>query len=223
MNRNTTIVVILILVIFALTGFIWWNSNQPKGAGEEIQKIVNNVDIPSDLSKITTKEFTNSDHKITISYPANWQEKDLGGDKNVTDPLTRENIAFFYLPGTEVSKNDFASSLVSAKSLRFVLSSDTKINSQDDWYNYIDKLVKDYQNNSILSSDYQLLSLDNGDKIDNKYVVVENYIEQDTSRGKDYYIYNNGELYQFVTKAPKAYYDKFSPYIEKIVNSFKQG
>lgn len=222
MNKNYTVIIILVIIILALVGFIWWNSQQPKGSEAIIKEVIKDIDIVSDLSKIASKEFINSDHKITLNYPENWQEKDLGSEKNITEALKRENIAFFYLPGTQVSSNDFTTSLVSVKLLRFVLAPDTKINSQGDWYNYIDKLVKEYQNNPVLSSDYQLLSLDKGEKIDNKYVIVENYLEQNSSRGKDYYIYADGELYQFVTKSPKDYFDKFSPYIEKIVTSFKK-
>lgn len=235
-NNRMQIVVILVIILAILVGvYFWMNNKFPSSESEKlsevekIKKTIEQIKPPQEISQDTDfqqakmKDFTNQDHNITGKYPADWQEADLGGDKNVATPLTRENIGFFYLPDSEVSQKDPATSIVSVKLLRFVLEEDVKIKSHDDWYDYIKAKVDEFIANPTLSSSYQLINLSKGEKIDNKWTVVEDYIENDLVIGKDFYIFNQDEFYQFVTKAPKDYFSKFLPLIEETVNSFKIG
>ncbi|MCL5794836.1 MAG: hypothetical protein M1338_00540 [Patescibacteria group bacterium] len=221
--KKNIIIIILVILILGLAGYIWWEKSQQRTfSTEEVSKIVSKLNLPESPDKEATKNFTNNAHKISLAYPDNWQEKDLGGDKNVTDPLKRENIGFFYLPQSEATKGSFASALVSVKLLRFVTDSNSKINSEVDWYNYINTMVQNYIGDTTLSADYQFVSLDKAENIDDKFTVVENYIEKGVLQGKDYYIYANGEFYQFVSHAPKENFGMILPYIEEIVRSFKK-
>lgn len=230
-NRNNWVIfVVVFLVIAAGAGYYFWQKDkttesensktETKKIEEAIKKVSPN---PDSTESIGEKTFENTDHNITITYPDNWKEADLGGDKKVTDPMTRENIAYFYLPDSETATNNPGSAIVSVKLLRFVLEDGTTINNIDDFYNYIKAKIDDFVGNPLLSSGYELKSLEKSTSIDGKSVVVENYVEDNLITGKDYYISAKGELYQFVTKAPSTYYEKFVPQIEKIVNSINFG
>lgn len=229
------IIPIIILVLLAGGYFYWKQKNEKNIIADNSKTITNNKTISNDDiknqisamkenvpndSKITTKDFSNPDHNITLKYPDNWQEKDLGGAKNITEPLTRENIAYFYVSISQLG-DDPTSSLVNVKLLRFSLGDDANnIQTSDDWYNYIKKKVDDFIANKTLSANYQFTSLESGQKIDGKWIVEENYTENNLLRGKDYYIFNDRDMYQFVTKAPIEYFDAYFPQIETIVNSF---
>lgn len=164
-----------------------------------------------------TQEFKNDDLKLSLKYPKNWQTKDLGGDKNVKEPLVRENIFFAYDPVN--SQSD--SSQANLKVLRFVPEPDKKINSQDDWYNYIKGKVDDYISNAevVGETGYKFISLDKVEDINGHYTVREDYNLKDNVRGRDYYIYAQ-DIYQFIFECVENNFNSYSPIFEQIVKSF---
>lgn len=230
------IVIPIIILVFLAGGYFYWKDTQKqKNITEKINNNASNevkkqkidelsppeIIKPEEKETIKTKTFTNSDHGISLTYPESWQETDLGGDKNVTEQLARENIAYFYRADTQTQENDPTSSLVNVKLLRFYLGKDHQINTSDDWYKYIKEKVDEYIAEPKLSSNYELKNLEVGDKIDGKWTIVEDYIENEVEKGKDYYIFNGDEIYQFVTHTPEKYYDNYFPEIETVVDSFK--
>lgn len=207
--------VIPIIILVGLGGYYayWKISNKPftPSAPKEV----------SSSSEIKTKVYTNSDHKLTIKYPESWKNADLGGDKDITEPLLRENIVYFYDPENLENKKDAQSAKVAVNILRFV-SENKDINTSDDWFNYIKKKIDDYTNTLGKLNDYANISVTKGE-VNGKWAVVEEYTEPDTTRSRDFYIYNpdKNEFYQLITWAPKDLYDKFLPYFDSIINSFK--
>lgn len=222
--KKSYLIVILVIILLTVGGYYGWQKYQDHKNSKQsnLEQTINKISTPetSPSATISTKEFKNADHKLSLTYPESWQQKDLGGEKNVTTVLQRENIGFFYLPDSETDKNEVSSAIVSVKLLRFPLG-DLSIKSQSEWYSYIKQKVDDFVADTVLSQNYQLLSLENGEVIDGKYVIVENYLENQLIQGKDYYIFAGSEMYQFVTKAPKAYADKFLPEIATIVKSWQ--
>jgi len=175
----------------------------------------------SSADAIKTNVFTNSDHKITIKYPEGWEKSDLGGDKNVTEPLLRENIVYFYDPANLENKKDVQSTKVGVNVLRFV-SESKDINSADDWFNYIKKKVDDYTETLGKLNDYTGISVTKSE-VNGKWAVIEEYYEPSSTRSRDFYIYNpdKNDFYQIITWAPKDLYDQFLPYFDLIINGFK--
>jgi len=213
--KKILIWVIPIIVLVGAGGYYayWKINNKPftPSAPKEV----------SSPEEIKTKIYTNSDHKITIKYPESWRNADLGGDKNITEPLTRENIVYFYDPENLADKKDVQSAKVGVNVLRFV-PENKDIATADDWFNYIKKKVDDYTDTLGKLNDYTSISV-TPSEINGKWAVVENYYEPTATRSRDFYIYNpdKNEFYQLITWAPRDLYDKFLPYFDLIVNSFE--
>ncbi len=251
-NKNWIHIVIIVVILAAIGGgYYYWSKNKDENKigddeyikqkiQEELSKMqttidqINppeapeNEDIQSKEFKekeatVKMKDFYNKDHNVSMQYPADWEETDLGGAKNVATPLLRENIGFFYLPEAEVDENDPRTAIVSVKLLRFVIEESVEISSLDDWYNYMKSKIDEFIANPLLSENYELLEIKKGSDIDGKWTIVEDYIENKLITGKDFYIFNGDEFYQFVTKAPNAYFANYLPLIQKTVNSFRVG
>lgn len=240
MKNNYKMHFFIIIIILAVAGgfyYRWYNLNKSQKdntqttsdskensqeTAELIQKTIEKI-APTPNSDLSTKEFTNTDHDITIKYPDDWISADLGGDKNVTEPLKRENIGFFYLPNSEVREENPNTAIVSVKLIRFVVEDGITINSADDWYDYIKKKIDDFIASPVLSANYEFKGLNKSEIFSGKFVVIEDYVENNLITGKDYYVYQKGQLYQFVTKAPNAYFSQYVSIIEKIVQSAQFG
>lgn len=213
--KKILIWIIPIIILLAAGGyyFYWKNTNKPfkPTPPEEVKS----------GEEIKTTVYTNSDHKLTIKYPENWETADLGGEKNINEPLIRENIVFIYDPANLKDKNNVESAEVSAKVLRFI-SESKDINSADAWFNYVKSKVDDYAANLGQLNNYSLIALDKTE-VNGKWAVEEKYYEPSTSQSRDIYIYNKekNEFYQIITRAPKDLYDQFLPYFDLIINSFK--
>ncbi len=175
----------------------------------------------SNQETISALLYTNANHNLTIKYPSNWIAKDLGGEKNITTPLTREEVIYFYDPTTLPSDNNILNATTSARVIRYKLSDDTKITSEDDWYNYIKAQVDKYISEKAQASGYTSISVDKK-TIDGKWAVEENYYEPADTRGQDEYIYNpkNNEFYQIVTKSPKNLFNDIKSNFDVITNDF---
>lgn len=166
--------------------------------------------------KALNQTYTNDAHKIIINYPDGWTLEDLGGPKNVTDPLVRENIAYVYDPANEVIKAG-----ATVKLIRFVLEKNTKIKTQSDWFNYVKAKIDSFMTEKSLIDElgYQLISVDKIDSINGHFVVQENYTLKNDVRARDYYVFAN-DLYQFIFQANKDSFDKYANYFDKIAQSF---
>lgn len=213
MKKKLSWIILLIVLLVAGGYYFYW-----KNANKQFKPIP-----PKDVKssgEIKTSTYTNSDHKLTLNYPDGWKTADLGGDKNITAPLMRENIVFIYDPANLKDKKDVTSAQVSTKVLRFVVEKDKKINSEDDWYSYIKQKVDDYAATLGKENNYTLLSLHATAFA--WWAIEERYYEPAEIQGRDLYIYNQkkNEFYQIVNKAPKDLYDKFLPYFDLTINSF---
>jgi len=214
MNKNliTPIIAIVILVV----GWLIYNNYFSNS----------NVILPktSDTKNVVTQVFSSADHKLSLNYPKIWNATDLGGDKNVKTPSTMESVQLFYDDKNLLDKSDPVSVKVSAELLRFVIEDIAKIESTDDWFNYIKNKVDKFISITELSSNYNLVKLEKIDNIDGKFTISETYTQGDFD-GKDVYIYNSQakEFYQLVTKTPKGYYSKFKSFFDTIILSIKVG
>ncbi|MCL5795609.1 MAG: hypothetical protein M1338_04635 [Patescibacteria group bacterium] len=216
-NYWPVISIILAIVVLIAAGIyiFYWQKNS-KIYNPKPPQIVSSPD------EIKTAQYTNAEYGITANYPFSWKQSYLGGDKNVTEPLKRENIVFLYDPNNLKYENDPISAQVSAKILRFVVEQDKQINFQEDWLNYIKSKVDDYIATFASERGYSLISL-SSTNINGLWAVEEKYLEPSDIQSRDLYIYNKSkhEFYQIITKAPKAIYDKAYPYLDLIVSSFK--
>jgi hypothetical protein len=207
----------LLVVLIAAVGvyYFYWQKNNKVYTPKSPQTV-------KSQDEIKTAEYNNAEYGISLNYPADWKQSYLGGDRNVTEPLTRENIVFLYDPNNLKDKSDLTSAQVSAKVLRFVTEQDAAINSQDEWFKYIKSKVDDYITTFSQQRGYSLISL-TPTTINGLWAVEEKYYEPSDIQSRDLYIYNKnkGEFYQIVTHAPKSIYDKSAPYLDLIINSFK--
>lgn len=220
---------IIILIGLGIGGYYLINKNKDKNTASNANatpSLVSTV-APTDAITVTSspstnvdQTFTNPDHKISFQYPGSWKIEDLGGEKNVTEPLTRENIFFAYDP-IDPNKLDQKQAKATLKLLRFVLEPGTNINSLDDWYQYVKGKIDSFASNQTLIDEtgYNLISLEKVNDINGHFAVRENYALKDSVKGSDYYIYAN-DLYQFVFEAKEIYYDKYQSMLEQIINSF---
>lgn len=212
--KKILIWIIPIIILVGVGGYYayWKINNRP--FTPSAPKAVSGAD------EIKTKIYTNSDHKITMKYPESWKTTDLGGDKNVTEPLLRENIVYLYDPENLENKKDVQSTKVGINVLRFV-PENKDINSPDDWFNYVKEKVDDYTGTLGKLNDYIAISVTKTE-VDGKWAAVEEYFEPSAIRSRDFYIYNpdKKEFYQLITWAPKDLYDQFLPYFDLIINSF---
>lgn len=205
---------IIIIIILALY-FIYWKINN-KDFTPVAPKSV------STFSEIKSANFSSAENKLNLNYPGDWKTKDLGGDKQIKEPNTPENVVFVYDPKNLKYQDDLASAQVSVKILRFVPEDSVKINSGDDWFNYIKAKVDSYIEGLGKVFNYSLISLSKT-LVNDFFAVEEKYTQPETVQARDLYIYNqaSNEFYQIITKAPKDLYDKFLPYFDLVVSSFK--
>lgn len=215
------LLIIVIIVGLGAGGYILMKKNKKN------TPVTNEVSIPPEAIDVTSspitdtnQTFTNSDHGLSFKYPASWKTEDLGGEKNVTEPLVRENIFFIYDP-IDSNKPDQKEAKATLKALRFVVEPDVKISSEDDWYQYIKGKVDNFIANKTLVDEtgYQLISLEKVDEVNGRYTVYEDYTLENDVRGRDYYIYAK-DLYQFIFEAKTIYFDKYTSMLEQIVGSF---
>jgi hypothetical protein len=221
-------ILIIVLIGLGIGGYYFFNKSKNNAAtGTLVTPVLAPTEAPADAITVTSspnvnvdQTFSNSDYKIIFQYPGSWKNEDLGGEKNVTEPLTRENVFFIYDP-IDSSKSDQKQAKATLKLLRFVLESNVSINSADDWYNYIKEKVDNFVGNKTLIDEtgYNLISLDKVNDINGNYTVRENYTLKDNVKGSDYYIYAK-DLYQFVFEAKEIYFDKYQTMLDQIVNSF---
>jgi hypothetical protein len=215
-KKNIAYFVVIILLI--LTTFYYF---QIKKSSNSDQKLISNKVNELQSNTISEKVFTNTDHKLTINYPEKWLMLDLGGDKNVTDPLKVENIIMFFdnKEGQDPTQNLVSSA--SAKIIRFIIEKDSKILSSDDWLGYIQAKIEASKSTQIAQeNEYNLISLEKHTDINGNWAVEENYTETSDLRGRDIYIYNNGEFYQIICKTKIALYEPYTRYFDLIINSF---
>lgn len=218
-KKNYWGIVIIILTIVVLVGasiyYFYWQKNNQNYKPKSPTTV-------SSQDEIKTAQYNNAQYGITFNYPVDWKQSYLGGDTNVTEPLKRENIILIYDPQNLKYESDPISAQVSAKIMRFVVEQDASINSPEDWFNYIKSKVDDYISTFAQERGYSLTSLSQT-TINGLWSVEEKYFEPSETQSRDVYIYNKDkqEFYQIVTKAPKSLYDKFFPYLDLIVSSFK--
>lgn len=216
MNKN--MFVVLGIIILIIVGYFVYtnNANKEKGTQGTEKSVLDGNKEPekTDQPEDEWEVFENKDHKITLEYPSSWQFADLGGPKNVSEALNRENIGYFYT--TDENKYGVVAGI---KLLRFVIESDVKIQNENDWYDYIKIKVDDFLSNKELSENYTLIDLKISDPIDGKYVVEEIYTE-DEYNGRDIYIYNGADFYQFVSLIQPEYNEIYSDVVGRIIKSF---
>ncbi len=83
--------------------------------------------------------------------------------------------------------------------------------------NKVDTFVAD----QTLSANYKPVSVEKIGNVDGKYAVEERYIENGTDTGRDIYIFNGTDFYQFVTKIKTDLVDQYQSAANDIVNSLK--
>lgn len=223
--KTTNFLLIILIILIIIIGIIYYfkvvdNSSNPANKADKKLSEVK-------TATITTKDYLNDSHKLTIKYPENWYQKDLGGDKNITKPLTMENIIMFFdaEEGTDPESNSPSAS-ASVKINRFVLEASKSINSQDDWYSYIEEKVNVAKESDIAKENgYQYISLTKHDDINGKWAIEEKYRENDEMMGKDIYLFNNGngEFYQLVCRSKEVVFGDYQKYFDTIIDSFKIG
>lgn len=223
MNQSKSInyffyfLVILILLIGTIYYF------RDKESNDQPEYVKNKLNELKD-SEIKLKKYKNDLHKLTISYPENWQQLDLGGDKNVTEPLKAENIILFFDSKADVDPSASPLASASTKIKRYVIEQDRQINSQDSWFDYIKEKVDIAKDSDIAQvSGYQLTSLNQHDDINGLWAVEENYTESDDIKGRDIYLFDDDQLYQIICTAKQVVFDSYQPYFEAVINSFKIG
>lgn len=212
---NGIIMFILVIGIGFGVYYLVKLSKQSEQSSPE-ENISYSQDVPSQPE--FNQEYKNEDHHLSLKYHQAWKTKDLGGEKNVTTPLVRENIIFLYDPIDPDKEDEVGASL---KLLRFVLEPEKKIESADDWYDYVKEKVDDFIADKELTEEigYKLISLEKHNDINGYWVIQEDYKRKDNLRGRDFYIYAE-DLYQFVCKSNQDNFDFYSSYFEEIVNSF---
>lgn len=217
-QKSNNLLYFLIIIVLILGSVYYFNNkntdNNPDYVTNKLKELKK--------SDIKLKEFKNDSHQLTINYPEDWYQLDLGGAKNVTTPLMEENIILFFDPkeGEDPQTNPLASASVKIK--RYVIETDQNIKSKDEWFAYIKAKADTYQKSELATNNqYQLISLALRDDINNKWAVEENYQEQGTMRGKDIYIFNDREFYQLVCLTKQIVYTGYEPYIKAIIDSFK--
>lgn len=222
MNKNVLIVVILL--VLAVGGYFlyrYYNGEKTKQDNGKVdsqlsQENLGNEPKLENSENTGLKNFKNDDLGLELSYDMQWEYIDLGGEKNVTEPLVRENVAYFQIANTGDDKT-----LANVKLLRFVLEDNINITDENDWYDYIKNKIDNFVANEELSSNYQLTDVKIIDKLADKFSVEETYIEDDQYQGKDIYIYNGSEFYQFVTKIRKDLIQDYTNIVDEIVKSIK--
>lgn len=223
--KTTNFLLSILIILIIASGLIYYFKvmNDSTDSGNKADKKLTEVK----NATVITKDYINDLHKLTIKYPENWYQKDLGGDKNIIEPLTMENIIMFF-DAEEGSdpESDNPSASASVKINRFVLELGKSINSQDDWYNYIKEKVDVAKESEIAKQNgYQFISLIKYDDINGKWAVEENYRENDEMMGEDIYIFNNGsgEFYQLVCRSKEIAFADYQKYFDTIIDSFKIG
>jgi len=220
---NKTVFIVIVIVILAVGGYFLYKKYFKKSDQNTTSQTTTSASvIPSptssntDVNNTLSKTFTNNDLGVTLSYSSDWLYIDLGGNKNVTEPLVRENVAYFQI----ANEND-ADTLANLKLLRFVIEPEVSIESEDEWFDYIKGKVDAFVTDTTLSADYKPVSVNVVDNIDGKYTVEEKYIEQGEYTGRDIYIYNGSDFYQFVSKIKTNLLDKYESSLNAIINSVK--
>lgn len=221
---NKAVLIAIVIVILGIGGYFVYTKYFKKTSDETSQKatLSTTTNSPTASASVTdnsspqSKTFKNNDLGVELSYASDWTYIDLGGIKNVTEPLVRENVAYF-----QIANENADDTLANVKLLRFVLEDDANIQTKDDWYNYIKEKVDAFVENTTLSANYEPVSLEIANDIDNKFTVEEKYIEDDKYTGKDIYIYNGSDFYQFVTKIKSDLISKYQSSLDAIINSLK--
>lgn len=221
MSKNVMIVIIVLII--AVGGYFLYKKYFQKSDKNTTSKTTTSASMSptstssnTDTGKNLSKTFTNNDLGVTLSYSSEWLYIDLGGNKNVTEPLVRENVAYF-----QIANENEDDTMANLKLLRYVIEPDISIDSEDDWYDYINDKVDNFIADETLSADYEPVSVDLVENIDGKYTVEEKYIEQGIYTGKDIYIYNGSDFYQFVSKIKTTLLDKYESSLDAIINSLK--
>jgi len=218
MKPYVVIIIVVLVIALGVGGYFWMKKNNSKNTSTSekpaLEKNGSSAldSSPTDLSQ----EFLSASHGVSFKYPSLWKSKDIDGDKNVTSPLTRENIAYLYEP---VSSSDKA--LSTMELLRFVIEPNETIKSVDDWYNYIKAKVDKFVGQKDLTDEvgYNLISLEKVDDINGKWTVREDYTLKDNVRGRDYYIYT-GDIYQFVFEVNQSDFTSYEQLFKNIAYSF---
>ncbi|EKD56948.1 MAG: hypothetical protein ACD_58C00039G0009 [uncultured bacterium] len=225
MQKNSKLIFLLIsITIITLGYYMLLKYNNKTNVVVDDTKL-SFVDQTSSLvakDEIKSQKYQNTDHNITINYPKSWFKSDLGGQKNVTKPDVRENIVYFYDAKDQVESDKNQDIYASVKIIRYVLGSETKIDSADSWYNFINNRVENYKISTLAeASEYQLNSVSKLGDIDGNWVTEEQYQEIGGIKAKDIYIYHDGEFYQLICKTKEGKYSDYLPYFYLIINSFK--
>jgi len=203
--------ILIFILIIVLAGVAYYYFKKSKTNNVEVKYVQ-----PTAINESVDTTFKNDTYKISFMYPGVWKSQDLGGDKNITEPLIAENITYFIDPSRDDSKIG-----ASLKVLKYVLEPDKKIKTSDDWYKYIKARSDQFatQKDLIDEIGYKLISLDKLSDINGHFVVRENYTRKDNVRGQDFYVYA-GNLYQFIFKCNTDTYDIYSPIFDKVIKSF---
>ena len=225
MKPSVVVIIIVLIIGLGIGGYFWMKAGKKNSETEnvktpELQETTASNNPQGDSSKVDFSEvFKNDDLKISLKYPKGWKTKDLGGDKNVTEPLVRENVLFVYDPVDPTSEQAKAS----LKFLRFVLENGIKINSGDDWYNYVKDKVNKFTEQTDLVSEvgYKLISLEKVKDINGHFAVREDYTLKDNVRGRDYYIYAT-DIYQYVFETLESNFNYYQPIFDTIAQSFSK-
>lgn len=220
-NPKIIIIIVITVIIVSIIGVYFLfkvKKTKPDNTIFQTPKTEIEVKDKQQDNKIAlTKEFKNNDHNFSFRYPENWQVMETKGDKNVTEPLKREEIAKLRLPAEKEQATDDLTLVV----LRFVIEPERKIKTSDDWYNYIKEKVDKFIAIKDLSEKvgYKLISLNKTDDINGHFAVREDYYLSGDIRGEDFYLYNGKDFYQFVFEVVGQKYDNYTSVIEEIVKS----
>lgn len=207
-----------LVILILLCGSIYYFNNKKSGNPDYVENKLKELE----NSEIKLKEYKSDLHKITISYPENWQTLDLGGNKNVTEPLKAENIILFFDPKEDADPTTDPSASASVKIKRYVIEKDRQITSQDDWFNYIKgKIDATKESDTAKAAGYQLVSVANHDKVNNLWAVEENYTEADEMKARDIYLFHDGDLYQLICKSKQVVFNNYEPYFNSIIDSIR--
>lgn len=209
--------IIIVLLLVVIVGFAAYYFMKNKKISTNLSTIKYEPKTPTQLD--ADKEYKNNSYNLTLKYPSNWQSSDLGGQKNVTEPLTAENIIYLYDP---ILPNNDKNLGASVKVFRFVKEENNNIKSADDWLNYIKEKVDNFIADKEFTDkiNYKLISLQKIDEVNGHWVVREDYTRESNIRGRDFYIYIGNDFYQLISKCEQKSYDKYSTIFDKIEQSF---